>query len=485
MLIRPSLLVLLGASIQAADLPGIPVPGRIDTPEFVLEGGDSDIGPEGGGSGDDWRVAHGNADWDHDWISAAIDYSILTFKNLNGAPYASGANESSTAIAPGSGRSDEITASIAFRATYDGGTWRSWAQAGPGIQLSGDFGGRSIQNEFHAVIGNPPSNLPYEHPGLRAAGLVHAGAGGRTQVAGPFMIDARAMDLETSGGWNRWRAEGMVLAAGHGGGVWAGLRQDGASGHALTPIADQVAKHEAGLDLVVGMSWHIEDFQLSLETSHNFDNGGQDGYISLAYTPQQEGSLAQAGGNPQRWQVRLGLSGEDSRVPGYGTDIELGTSVDGFPKWLQFVIGIREQDMGLPFVYDFSGQRIMTWTGLEAESIVLGSPSANIFVAAEGGVGVRNDRVVSHGYENVDGNDSANFTTPIVRAAAGLGGSVSVGEAHYGLLLLAEATAAVKRDVVLNVHNAVNPDVLSNSDVVHLDGGSIGFIFACTMSWQW
>jgi len=485
MFLRPSLLVLLGAGAQAADLPGIPVPGRIDTPEFVLEGGDSDIGPEGGGSGDDWRVAHGNVDWDHDWISAAVDYSILTFKNLNGAPYASGSHDPSTAIAPGSGRSDEITAALALRASYDGRTWRTWAQAGPGIQLSGDLGGRSIQNQFHSVIGNPPSNLSYEHPGLLAAGLVHAGVGGRTQIAGPFAIDARAMDMATTAGWNRWRAEGMVLAAGHGGGVWAGLRQDGSSGHALTPVADQVAKHETGLDLVVGMSWHIQNVQLSLETSHNFDNGGQDGYISLAYTPQHEASMPHVDTDPQRWHVRLGLSGEDSRVPGYGTDIELGTSIDGFPKWLQWVIGIREQDMGLPFVYDFSGSRVLTWTGLEAEAIVLGDPSTNIYIAAEGGVGVRNDRVVSRGSQTVDGNDSAKFTTPIVRAAAGIGGSVAVGEANYGLLLLAEATAAVKRDVVLNVHDGLNPSILSDSEVVHLDGGSIGFIFAFTMAWQW
>jgi hypothetical protein len=483
MLIRSSLLLLIGASVQAADLPGIPVPGRIDTPQFVLEGGDSDIGPEGGGSGDDWRVAHGNLDWDHDWISAAVDYSILTFKDLK--PDASGSQAAPAAPSPGSGRSDEITAALAFRTTCDGRSWNGWAQAGPGVQLSGNFGGRSIQNEFHTVIGNPPSNLAYVHPALRAAGLVHAGAGGRAEIVGPFAIDLRAMDMVTSGGWNRWRTEGMVLAAGHGGGVWAGLRQDGASGHALTTIADQVATHESGLDLVVGMSWHIQDFQLSLETSHNLDNGGQDGYISLAYSPQQTISIPHIAGDPQRWHVRLGLSGEDSRVPGYGTDIELGTSVEGLPQWLQFVIGIREQDMGLPFVYDFSGQRVMTWVGLEAETIVLGSPAANLFVAAEGGAGVRNDRVVSHGSVTVDGDDSAKFTTPIVRAAAGIGGSVAVGEAHYGLLLLAEATAAVKRDVVLNVHDVVNPSALSDNTVVHLDGGSIGFIAAFTLSWEW
>jgi hypothetical protein len=485
MLLRPTLLVLIGASVHAADLPGIPVPGRIDTPDIVVEGGDSDIGPEGGGSGDDWRVAHGNVDWDHDWISAAVDYSILTFKNLNGAPTSSGAQASSTMATPGSGRSDEITASIAFRASYGSQTWRSWAQAGPGIQLSGDLGGRSIQNEFHAVIGNPPSNLSYEHPGLRAVGLVHAGAGGRVQIAGPFAIDARAMDMETTGGWNRWRAEAMVLAAGRGGGVWAGMRQDGASGHALTSVADQVAQHETGLDLVVGMSWHIHDVQLSVETSHNFDNGGQDGYVSLAYTPQQDVPTLLVDTEPQRWHVRLGLSGEDTRVPGYGTDIELGTSVDGLPKWLQWVIGIREQDMGLPFVYAFSGQRVMTWTGLEAETIVVGSPSANLFVAAEGGAGVRNDKVVSHGAVTVDGNDSARFTTPIVRAAAGIGGRIAVGEAHYGLLLLTEATAAVKRDVVLKVHDVVHPTTLSDGDVIHLDGGSVGFIYAFTIDWQW
>jgi hypothetical protein len=285
-MVRLQILPLLCAvRLGAADLNGIPVPGRIDTPVLTLEAGDSDLGSEGGASGDDWRVAHASLDWDHGWLSACADLSILTNKRSTGAAGAAGASGPTSSLSEGLGRSDEITAALAYRSTWDLTFGRAWMQAGPGIQIAGDLGGRTIQNDFHAVIGNPPSDLPYDHPGLLFAGLVHAGLGGRVDLAGPCAIDARGLDLLTTTGWSRWRAECLLLAAFPYGGVWSGVRQDGAAGHALTAIADDVARHESGFSVVVGVSFHYRSFELTVETSHTFTNGGQDGHFSISYAP--------------------------------------------------------------------------------------------------------------------------------------------------------------------------------------------------------
>jgi hypothetical protein len=272
----------MAVPLPAADLHGIPVPGRIDTPVLALEAGDSDLGYEGGASGDDWRVAYADLDWDHGWISASADLSILTSKASSGAAATS---PPSFTPAQGSGRSDEFTAAIAYRSTFDLSAARSWLQFGPGIQIAGDLGGRTIQNDFHSVIGNPPSDLPYDHPGLLFAGLVHAGLGGRVDLAGPCAVDARGVGLLTTSGWSRWRAECLLLAVFPYGGLWSGVRQDGAAGHALTAIADDVARHESGFSVVVGLTFHYRSFEFSLESSHTFTNGGQDGRFAIAYAP--------------------------------------------------------------------------------------------------------------------------------------------------------------------------------------------------------
>jgi len=282
MLVRASFALFVCARLSAADLPGIPVTGRIDTPLLVLDAGDSDLGTEGGASGDDWRVAHADLDWDHDWISASADLSLLTNKASAGT---SGSSNQGFSSVNGAGRSDEFTASLAYRWSDDCRYGHAWGQIGPGIQIAGDLGGRTIQNDFHSVIGNPPNNLAYDHPGTRFAGLVHAGIGGRTGLAGPLAVDVRGLGELTTSGWSRWRAEVLLLASCPYGGAWCGARQDGAAGHALTAIADDVARHEGGFSLVIGLTWHYLDCELSLETSHDVTNGGQDGYFSLAYAP--------------------------------------------------------------------------------------------------------------------------------------------------------------------------------------------------------
>ncbi len=278
--------IIMSVPLGALDLYGIPVPGRIDTPVLALEAGDSDLGSEGGASGDDWRVAHADLDWDHGWISACADLSILTSKASSGTASASGSTAPSSSPAHGAGRSDEFTAAIAYRSTWDLSVARAWMQFGPGIQIAGDLGGRTIQNDFHSVIGNPPSDLPYDHPGPLFAGLVHAGLGGRADLAGPCAVDARGLALLTTSGWSRWRAECLLLAALPYGGVWSGVRQDGTAGHALTAIADDVARHESGFSLVIGLAFHYQSFEFTLETSHTVTNGGQDGHFSIAYAPQ-------------------------------------------------------------------------------------------------------------------------------------------------------------------------------------------------------
>ncbi len=250
------------------------------------------------------------------------------------------------------------------------------------------------------------------------------------ELAGPFSFDLRGMDMLTTRGWTRWRVEATAIVAGSNGGGWAGLRQDGAAGHALSGIADAVAKHESGLSLVAGMAWRVQDLQLGLETSYNLDHDGQDGYLSLSYLPQQSRPLAERTGGSQPWHTRVGLSGDDSRVPGHGLDFEVGTGLSAFPPWLEAVVGIREDDLSVPYEYNFSGRRLMLWSGVAADPILIGGPSASITAHVEGGIGLRNDRMQARGFADVDGEIHRPSTTPIARArhAFGLGGSFSVGK---------------------------------------------------------
>jgi hypothetical protein len=269
-------------SLPAEDLVGIATPGRLVTPEWQLDLADSDVGPTGSATHDDWRVAHADVEWDHHWISAAVDYSILTFKNLSGTVMSTDSSGDAMHFPEGAGRSDEITASVSFRKFYIRPRWQSWAQIGPGIQGSGDFGGKVLQNKFHSVIQNSSDDLTYEHPRFQSVGLVQAGIGGRAALFGPFAADARSLALETTSGWTRWQIQGTLMANRGDTGIWAGMRQDDFAGHAQTSTADAVARHERGLSLIVGLSIKVGRCALGFESSHDFSNNGQDGYVSVA-----------------------------------------------------------------------------------------------------------------------------------------------------------------------------------------------------------
>ena len=103
------------AGLPGTDLSGLPLPGRLESPEWTVDLGDSDFGTAGSSAHDDWRVGHFDATWDQGWIAASIDDSTLTSKDPDRAPILWGTPDPLSASDQGGGRSDEITGSAAVR----------------------------------------------------------------------------------------------------------------------------------------------------------------------------------------------------------------------------------------------------------------------------------------------------------------------------------------------------------------------------------
>ncbi len=463
------------------ELPGIPAAGGVERGTWRLAVGNDGLGPGGGGASDDFRTGHVGLGWDDGRYALAADYSLLTSQNPSGAPIAWGFPDPFTATRVGAARSDEVTVAGALRGGIVDGPWRAWIQGGPGVQLAGDLHGSALQNDVHVLLGNAPNDLPYEHPALQAAGLVHAGAGGRLALAGPLAIDVGAIALATTDGWSRWRGELLATVAGDGGGVWAGLRGDGAGGHALTGTADAVASHERGVGLVIGVAIDVGAVRLGLETTHSLTKNGQDGTLSLAWTPGR--APPQAG--PAPWAMRFGISGQDSRVSGHGVDLAVGNVPDGWPAWLQVVCGLRDQRISTPYTFDISGQRLLVWAGLATEPALLSGDDGALTLRCEAGVGWRRSHVETHGFLDVDGGEERTSQVLVARLAVGLGARLVTGIGTVGVTLLGEATAAPQRDAVVSTHDPIDTSIIRERNPVPLDGNSVGGVLALTATCTW
>ena len=340
-----------------------------------------------------------------------------------------------------------------------------------------------MQNDVHGLIGNAENRLGYVHPGLRAALFVHAGAGGRAGI-GPFALELRTMGLLTTSGWSRWRAECTLEVASGGSGVWAGVRRDGAAGHALTTIADAVARHESGLGVYMGMSWQVRDLQLGFETAHNLDTGDQNGFLSFSYAPPPTSRPAPLAEDAVPWHSHLGVSFRDSRVLGTGVDEELSSGSPALPPWLGWIVGFRDQHMLVPDDQEISGNRLLLWAGLGADPLLLGSPHASLSAHIACGVGLRQDRVTARGFARIDGGDSITTYVPLARAAAGLQACIVSGSSQVGVQALLEATAAPLRQARVYADNP-DPAVVRLNSTIALDGSSVGLVLALTTAWSW
>jgi hypothetical protein len=476
-----SFAMLLVGSLGAVELPGIPAAGGIGSGTWRLAVGNDGLGPGGGGASDDFRTGHVGLNGDSGRFAVAADFSLLTIQNPSGAPVFWGFSDPFAQRRVGAARSDEATIAGAVRTAGAAGRWQGWLQAGPGVQLAGDLHGSSLQNQLHLALGNARNDLPYEHPGLQAAALVHAGLGGRMTIAGPLALDAGAVGLTTIGDWTRWRGELLAVAQGAGGGVWAGVRLDGAGGHALTGTADAVARHESGMGIVVGAAIDLGEVRLGLETAHSLAKDGQDGTVTLAWTP---GGAAPVPG-PDPWAVRVGLSGLDTRVDGHGFDLAVGTVPEGWPTWLYVVCGLRDQRISTPYTFDISGQRLLLWTGLAAEPVVAAGAFGAITVRGEAGIGWRRASIETHGFLDVDGGTSHTSDALIARLAAGVGGRFATALGTLGVMLLIEASAAPERSALVSVHDPLTPSVIREQREVPLDGSSLGGLIGITATCSW
>ena len=475
-------IAVLACPLTAVELPGIPRNGGLDAGTWKLAIGNDGLGLGGGGASDDFRTGHVGIGWEGGTIAIAADYSLLTCKNPSGAPVFWGDSDPFAASRVGAARSDEVTLAAAVRQRLDGETWRAWISAGPGLQVAGDLHGSSLQNRIHTLLGNAVNDLPYSHQGLQATGLVHAAGGGRWNLTGPLAVDAGVLGLTTTGGWTRWRAEAVVMALGAGGGVWAGVRQDGSGGHAFTNIADVVASHEDGLGIVLGAAFDFDEMRIGLETSHSLTKNGQDGTVTLAWTPERLPQSAPAGSTP--WYVRPGISGQDSRVSGHGADLVVGSAPTVWPLWLQVVCGIRDQRISTPYTFDISGQRLLLWGGLAAEPVLIAGSFGAITARCEVGLGWRRTTIETHGFTDVDGRQSEASEAPLGRLAAGLGARIPTDLGTVGLAFLLEAISAPQRSAEVHVHDPINGSIQDQREVP-LDGNSIGGVLGITATCTW
>ncbi len=463
------------------------MPGRFGETGWSGYLGNDGFGPGGGGAEDDFRTGYGGLGWQDQHLAMVLDYSVLTVQDPSQSPVRWGEPDPFAGFHPGAARSDELTLSLAYRWQLSGQEWASWLQAGPGLQLAGDLGGRELQNDVHGGLGISANGLPYEQRSLRLAGLLHAGGGGELGLCGPLSAIVRLLALESSGGWTRWQAEGGVTVRGPEAGIWAVVRQDGRAGHALTRTADAVAQHESGLSVVVGMTiLATPDVELGFETSHNLSHDGQDG----AFTLSASSDVVLPGYHPsqaagQAWQARFGLSGDDTLVQGHGADLALGTASEGMPAGLQLMCGVRDQRLTVPYDFDVSGHRLMLWAGAGADPALFGSAAGGVRAHCEAGVGYRVSHLSSTGQLTIDGRTSVTHQVALLRAALGLEAFYATGHGTIGVLALLEGTAAPSRSAELEVLATQDLSLVEKRDRLPLDGDSLGGVLALVATWSW
>ncbi len=470
------------AGLPALDLPGVPGPQPVGPERVRVDWGNDAFGPGGGGQSDDFRTNEVSAyvTWSS-WF-VGLDHSMLTLGNPSGAPVYWGYSDPLQYYSAGARRIDEMTLSAGWRGERSAGPARGWIQAGPGVLISGDLGGKDLQNGTHGMIGNGGKEMPYERDELHADGFAHAGLGGRLGLGGPLVLVADALGQVTPSGWARGRADLLLTVAAPGGGTWAGIQVDGSTGTATSTTAAAVADHEAGLSLTLGWDIRIDQVGLAFATARNLHNDGQEGHLSLTWQPEP-GPL-RAGTSERPWISRIGLFTGDSAVAGRGIDTALGIPL-GSGGWFA-MLGMRDQAVSVPFTYDITSRRRLLWAGLGLQPRLAQWGWLRVTAPLEAGLGWSHARVASRGFVTVDGGNEVESDALVGRVAAGLGGDAVIGQGlSAGLAALLEGTvSSSSRSVELTT---LDPDsgIARRSESLQLQGSAVGAVIALTAAWRW
>jgi hypothetical protein len=471
------------AGVHAVELPGVPGPAPLGPQRLAVSWGNDGFGPGGGAVSDDYRTNALSVVWDTGSWFLAVDHSMLTSKNPTGSPVAWGLPNPYEASERGQARRDELTVAAGIRPQIVRGPLTLWAQGGAGLICAGHLGGEKMQDESHVIIASDPNLLPYEDDRRRLEGLAHAGAGSAAELAGPLQVQAGILATLQSDGFARWRAESTLAMAGSGGGGWFGCRWTDWSGTAPSLVAEAVAEHERGPEVVAGLGSAAGSVRWSVESCRNLRNNAQYGVIGIAWTPR----AADEGSGVSRWDGRFGMVGPDSRCRGRGFEFAVFRVWDATCS-PSLRLGFRDTALEQPYTLDLASRRQLLWLGpgLQPELCAIGR--TRFFADVEGGVGVRRSQAVSIGYKvfGEDGDDHrVEHTVVIARAAAGLGmqWTPESGPAT-GLELLLEQTSAPARQETVVVRSPTTGDII-DSKVMRMDGSAWGAIAAIVVSWRW
>jgi hypothetical protein len=409
----------------------------------------------------------------------AVDHSILTTSNPHQEWAYWGIPDPFIRQRRDQARLDEVTASVIWNPTWDLDFAKTWGQAGAGVRGHGNAGGGDLQNQTHVLIGLGQDRLPYARSRWKLAPLALTGAGIDVSLARAVDLRLGSMLQATPAGRLTWQTESLLRVESAHGGSFAGLRWQGWQGEDPLVVTRAVADHEAGPMAVAGWRLRSGPWDLGLETGRNLSSDGQMGHFTLTYH-MQDGGLA-AASDEAAWRTRAGLLPWESRVPGRGIDYAVARRT-GSVWWS---LGVRDQELKVPYPFDMSARRMMVWGGAGAPTTLLRGEGWSLDGWSEAGLGWRSSTVASQGFLTVNNRRSATVEQPLARIAAGIAPSISWREVELGLLGLLEGTLAPSKSVTVATRHVSNPQEIARESTFAVEGPSFGMILAVTTVWRW
>ncbi|HAT11269.1 MAG TPA: hypothetical protein DCS97_11925 [Planctomycetes bacterium] len=477
MLSRTLLLAACALTLPGVDLPGVPGPTPTGDEHLRLHWSNDAFGPGMGRTTDDFRTnALAIAGWHGRWF-AGLDHSILTATNPSGTPMQWSLPDPTANQGIGAARIDELTVS-------GGAQWREragvlgWRLAGgAGLRWSGDLGGSAMQSSAHGVLVQDQPDLPYERRALQTRVFAHGAAGLELRGEAPLGLRLDALStLDDDGRW-RWRSEVLAVAHGTGGGMWAGLRNDGAQGGDLGVVQRGVDRHEGGAALVAGWDWRNAAWGMGLEAMRAVHGGGQMGVVRLAWVPPVHASTAP---DPGLWAGRVGVADHGGSNPARGLTWALSRRL-GSSTWApDWQVGYLDQEVEVYFRYDAAVARRLLWSGLALRPQVITAGPLGVHLLGEAGLGWQRVAAEGRGASTINGAERQVIDDLAVRLAGGLEGTVG----SLGLFVLAEETLAPDRSVTSVVRDDLNGTVYARR-VEAVSGTVSGVSAGLSATWNW
>lgn len=264
------LLAGLSGELYAAlgGVPEKPVPGR-NWPKMWLGIANDDYGPiQDGDDMDDHRTAAFHGGYRHDNWLLFIDFAILTDKAQ-------------------SVRTDELTISVGRILLSDEEVpiepLADWDIAvGVGLRLTGDMNGEGIQNDWHSLINQEPTVLPYEEADPETLGWV---SGEWVWVANQdpedwqWGVSMAFRGVVNSLGQSEWSPAAHIVMRHWSIDAWTGLRYESRNGNGSNTLAQQTvlaSEEDAWLSAGIAPLRHI-----NLNAGYNLESKESYGTIGF------------------------------------------------------------------------------------------------------------------------------------------------------------------------------------------------------------